>query len=252
MSPFVCPLQSYAYPISLIPIIHGPTGATATGAEGNDNVNWNGNNYDVDHNWSGITGTRLPAAIQVVNNGGYYAWSTANGGRNDAATTGIARKVLVIMTDGFSQMTADVPSNPPDVNTWDEEAVTLAQTLERGPDGVSGTTDDVEIYVVGFFPVPYDPSNASNNWARSRAAGYGTVDGSPPHPCPNATLPTVASNRFSYTSNSVTPIDEILNNIASSKAGSCDHYYPIAKSEGAPLPQLFRVLAGSIARGRLQ
>jgi Flp pilus assembly protein TadG len=250
MTPYACPLQTWDLPISQIPVIHGAA-ATATGTD-NNTVNYGGTNYNVNHNWSGITGTRLPNAIQIVSNGSYYAWSTANGGRNDAATTGVARKVLVLMTDGFSQLTADEPSNPPDVSTWDDEAITLAQTLELGPDGIAGTVDDVEVFVVGFFPVPYSSSTSDQNWARSMAANYGTVDGSPPHPCPNATIPTVASNRFSYLSNAPSGIDEVLNKIASSKAGSCDHYYPIAKSEGSKLPQLFRVLAGSIARGRLQ
>jgi hypothetical protein len=45
-------------------------------------------------------------------------------------------------------------------------------------------------------------------------------------------------------------VDELLNNIASSTAGTCDHYFPIGKTES--LPQLFRIMAGSIARGRLQ
>ena len=47
-------------------------------------------------------------------------------------------------------------------------------------------------------------------------------------------------------------MDELLNTISSSTPGSCDHYFPIAKSEGSDLPQLFRVMAGSIARGRLK
>jgi len=47
-------------------------------------------------------------------------------------------------------------------------------------------------------------------------------------------------------------VDELLNTISSSTPGSCDHYFPIAKSEGASLPQLFQIMAGSIARGRLQ
>jgi hypothetical protein len=176
------------------------------------------------------------------------------------------------MTDGFSQgpqtgiAYEGIPSTYPTYTTirtpvqkltapdsWDNEAIDLADRLKRGPDNnLAATDDNVEIYVVGFFPVPYNSSTGGTNWARSRAAGYGTVAANT-HPCPAATLPSVASNRFSYASNSVAPgVDELLNTISSSTPGSCDHYFPIAKSEGSSLPQLFRVMAGSIARGRLK
>ncbi len=45
-------------------------------------------------------------------------------------------------------------------------------------------------------------------------------------------------------------IDILLYNISSSTPGTCDHYYPLGKSEGL-LPQLFQALAGRISRGQL-
>ena len=44
-------------------------------------------------------------------------------------------------------------------------------------------------------------------------------------------------------------IDTLLRNVSSSSPGTCDHYFPIKKTED--LPQLFRTLASTIARGRL-
>ncbi|MGE3269326.1 MAG: TadE/TadG family type IV pilus assembly protein [Chloroflexota bacterium] len=251
MSAYACPLDSWTFPIDQVPVAVG-TPTTALGQQDN-----NGTNY----NWSGVTGTRLPAAISAVSNGSYYAWSTANGGRNDPATTGLARKVLVIMTDGFSQSAfnvspgVDIPSTL-DVGTWDNEAITKANVLKAGPDGNIATKDDnVEIYVVGFFCTPYSTSSGQSNWCRSRAAATGSVAAGT-HPCPGVPgtlLPSPGANTFSYASNSVTPgVDEILTAISSSTPGTCDHYFPISKSEGSSLPQLFRVVAGSIAKGRLQ
>lgn len=241
MAAYACPLVSWNFGISQIPVAYG-TPTTATGTQMNNSVSYT---------WSGITGTRLPAAINVTSNGSYYAWSTANGGRNDAATTGIARKVLVIMTDGFSQAPADLPSGGLDPSGWDAAAITAANTLKLGPNGIAGDWDDVEIYTVGFFCTPYDTNTAANNWCRSKAAATGTV-AAKTHPCPAATMP--GNTVFSYSDGtSVTPgVDQLLNSIASSTPGTCDHYFPIAKSEGSSLPQLFRVVAGSITRGRLQ
>jgi Flp pilus assembly protein TadG len=251
MSQYACNLKVYDYPWTAIPMITTPTpSGTPTTATG------------IDSNWSSTTGTNLSNALKIVNGNltGCYAWATSTtacptNGRNNAATTGLARKVLVIITDGFSQKPlAGLPSNYTSPSTWNSDAVTLANALKRGPDGDITTLDDnVEIYVVGFFCVHYDDDPSEFNWCRSRAADTGTVDGPTYHPCPNATLPTAASHKFSYDSNSVDPgVDELLNNISSSKSGSCDHYFPIAKSEGSKLPTLFRVMAGSIARGRLQ
>ncbi|MCC7370497.1 MAG: hypothetical protein IT306_18885 [Chloroflexi bacterium] len=251
MSGYACPLQSWAYPISQVPVIAG-TPVAATGLQ---------NNNSTSYNWSGATGTRLPAAIDVVSNGTYYAWSDANGGRNGNGGAGLARKVLVIMTDGFSQSPfnvssgVDIPSTL-NVTTWDADAIAKANALKAGPDGNIATPEDnVEIFVVGFFCTPYSTSAGQTSWCRSRAAATGTVAANT-HPCPGATgalLPAPGLNTFSYASNSVSPgVDEILNSIASSSPGTCDHYFPIAKSEGESLPQLFRVVAGAITRGKLQ
>jgi hypothetical protein len=257
MSQYACPLVSYDFPVTGI-MWNYDNQTRASGMTG--------------HSWSGITGTNLANAIKIVNGNftGCYAWATSTAscptnGRNDA-TTGLARKVLVIITDGFSQEPADtLPAAYPTYtslaghhyttpDSWNAEVVDLATKLKKGPDGDLTTLDDnVEIYVVGFFPVPYSSSTGSSNWARSRAAATGTVAAGT-HPCPGASLPASSARTFSYDdANSVDPgVDELLNNVSSSKAGSCDHYFPISKDEGSSLPQLFRVMAGSIARGRLQ
>lgn len=258
MSQYACSLDSYTYPYTGLNVVGTPVVPT-----GIDNK---------PYGWFGVTGTNLSGSIKIVNGDrtGCYAWATSTtacptNGRNNPATTGMARKVLVIMTDGFSQLPVDgLPSGYPTYratatpgtysapDAWNKEAVDLSDRLKRGPDGDINTLDDnVEIYVVGFFPVPYVDDNSEGNWQRSKAADYGTVDGSPRHPCPNTTLPI--SSRFSYAGSSVSPgVDEVLNRISSSRPGTCTHYFPIAKDEGTKLPQLFRVMAGSIARGRLQ
>jgi Flp pilus assembly protein TadG len=254
MSIYACPLQSWDYQISAVPVIAG-TPVAATGITNN-----NGTGYS----WNGATGTRLPAAIDIVTSGATgYAWSDANGGRNGNNGAGLARKVLVIMTDGFNQSAfklsggEDIPSTV-DVDLWDAEVINKANALKRGPDGDINTLEDnVEIYVVGFFCTGYNSSTSETNWCRSRAAATGSLTAnSNTHPCPGATgasLPSAGSNTFSYASNSVSPgVDELLNRIASSSPGTCDHYFPISKAEGGNLPRLFEIIAGSIARGRLQ
>jgi hypothetical protein len=246
MSDYACPLQSWQYPYSLVPQVSG-TPAVPTGVD--------------NHTWYGMTGTKLSNALKIVNGNttGCYAWATSTSacptnGRNDAATTGFARKVLVIMTDGFSETgTESLPSGYPTYTTiatpvasytaptsWDKEAVDLADRLKKGADNNASTTDDnVEIYVVGFYCNPSTASSTaiSEGWCASTLAIT-----SSPHPCPGATWPT--------TSPAPSTVDTLLRTISSSKAGTCDHYFPIQKTES--LPQLFRVMAGSIARGRLQ
>jgi hypothetical protein len=43
----------------------------------------------------------------------------------------------------------------------------------------------------------------------------------------------------------------LLVSISSSAPGTCDHYYPLSKTETTSLPQLFTALAGTISRGQL-
>jgi hypothetical protein len=107
--------------------------------------------------------------------------------------------------------------------------------LKLGPDQQPGTDDDVEIYVVGYFCTPY--SSADSSFCKSRLAGT-----SSPHPCPGPTYPTGATS---------SAVDDLLVTISSSTAGSCDHYYPLSKTETTSLPQLFSQLAGTISRGQL-
>jgi hypothetical protein len=95
VSPFGCPLDARErYPVQVNGTPTTPTsfecGGTSCGS------------------LPAHTGTKLPNGISVTNNASYYAWSTANGGRNGAGTDPYARKILVMMTDGFSEE----PDNP--------------------------------------------------------------------------------------------------------------------------------------------
>ena len=160
--------------------------------------------------------------------GTYHAWDTANGGRNSAVSGNNARKVLVLMTDGFNELWPSVGNPVGSASAWDSQFVNMANTLKLGPDGVAGTADDVEIYTIGFFCSP----QGSQRWCAS-----GMADATP-HPCPGGAMPGTA-----------TAIDVLLRDASSSAPGTCDHYFPIKKTED--LPTLFRTLAGTIARGRL-
>jgi Flp pilus assembly protein TadG len=240
MSNYGCPMQSWIYPYNMVPVTYG-TPTTATGVQ--------------NHTWNGMTGTKLSNALKIVNGNttGCYAWASSTtacptNGRNNAMTSeGLARKVLVIMTDGFSEVGGEgLPTGYPTYSgqsapsSWDTEAMDLVTALKKGPDGdITTTNDNVEIYVVGFY--------CNNSTASSTAQSLGWCSSnlavtSSPHPCPGATWPT--------TSPAPSSTDTLLRTISSSTTGTCDHYFPIQKTES--LPQLFRVMAGSIARGRLQ
>jgi Flp pilus assembly protein TadG len=234
VSPYGCPLSSIGY--TSPPVVYG-TPTTALGFHDNGNQIPSGQNATL----LPATGTKLPNAITAVSNGSYYAWSTANGGRNDPSNEGLARKVLVIMTDGNNEQNSlvGVPSGQGTEGSWDTDVVSQANTLKLGPDGVAGTTDDVEIYVVGFYCNTSSASALATtlSWCSSNLA----VSASP-HKCPGPSWPT--------TGPSPSATDTLLRNISSSSPGTCNRYFPLQKSES--LPQLFRVIAGSIAKGRLQ
>jgi Flp pilus assembly protein TadG len=221
MSTFACPLVSWRYTAP------DQSGAGRVPSSG---VRYNGSTL-LAGPAPGFTGTKLPNGITVVKDTGYDAWSTGSGGRNNASGEGTARKVLVLMTDGFNELWPSTghPLGSGAPGAWDSEVVSRANALKLGADGISGTPDDVEIYTIGFFCTPY----GSQNWCASRLA-----DTSAPHPCPGGAMPGTASS-----------IDTLLRNVSSSSPGTCDHYLPIKKTED--LPTLFRNLAGTIARGRL-
>jgi hypothetical protein len=202
-----------------------------------------------------FTGTKLPNAFSVLSEStppppdaspAFYAWSTANGGRNDAARGNNARKVLVMFTDGQNEAfpTAQVqpdPAFPEDVGAYAAQARALADSLKLGPDQQAGTDDDVEIFVVGYFCTPYDnspPGSSSSSFCKSRLAATAS-----PHPCPGATYPPSGATPSS--------VDDLLVALSSSSPGSCDRYFPLSKTETTTLPQLFAGLAGTISRGQL-
>jgi Flp pilus assembly protein TadG len=253
MSSYGCPLQSWVYPYQMVPVSTGtPTPATGVGPpSGTPGA----------HSWNGMTGTKLSNAIKIVNGNitGRYAWASGaptNGRNNNMTSEGLARKVLVIMTDGVSEEGGDgIPDNYPSYGGtpaplgWDLEVKNLATALKKGPDGnLSTTADNVEIYVVGFYCDAADAATSSLaknlGWCSSAIAVTPPLNqsNSSVHPCPGGVYPP-AGVTPSYT-------DNLLQAISSSTPGTCDHYFPIRKSEN--LPQLFRVMAGSIARGRLQ
>ncbi len=174
----------------------------------------------------GGTGTKLDAGLTAVSRSGFYAWDCANGGRNDCAGEGWAQKVLVYMTDGDNNLANPHPLTLASgiESTWDTEFVAESAVLELGPDGSPGTNDDVEIYVVGYF----DPGTISLQ-----------ADTPSPHPCPGP-LPAAAQR---------SSIDDLLITVSSSAAGTCDHYFPLQKTES--LPAVFQVLASKISRAKL-
>lgn len=236
-----CPLVSWKY--QKVPVTYGtPTASgtpvSAAGLQDNGTTKLPNATASCSSGseWCMATGTKIANGLTVAKEGSYCAWSTANGGRNDPATTGVARKVLVMMTDGKNESAQlGIPTNyTPDLSDWDQTARDAAAAIKLGCDGTAGTVDDVEVFVVGFFCTPY---NSGSAWCLSRIADTTTT-----HKCPGTTWPT--------SSPAPSTIDTLLRDVSSSSSGTCDHYFPIKKTED--LPQLFRVMAGSIARGRLQ
>jgi hypothetical protein len=176
----------------------------------------------------GITGTTTPYGF-----GTNYAWSTTNNGRNNSTPNSAlnARKVMVLMTDGQNEMwPLPGPGGAETVANYDQQVQDMANALQKGPDGATGTNDDVEVYVVGYFCTSYP-----TGFCQSKLASV------TPHACPGPTMPANASS-----------IDILLNTVASSTPGTCDHYYPLGKTETVQsLPGLFQALAGRISRGQL-
>lgn len=244
MNQYACPLTSWQYTAQAVGTYastawHPPSGMQYAGQ-------WEGGQGLA----PAFTGTKEPNGIKVVNNpssgyqpnpsSGYYAWSESNGGRNNLNGEGYAHKVLVLITDGQDELWP-VQGNPQSgnggVNAWDNEWVARANALKAGPDGVVGTPDDVEIYTVGFFCTPYSASSQypqiPSMWCKSQMADMS------PHPCPSAT----------WNASKASSIDTLLWEVSSSSPGTCDHYFPIRKTED--LPKLFTQLGNAIAWPRL-
>jgi len=97
--------------------------------------------------------------------------------------------------------------------------------VKPGGDGVIGTSDDVEIYTIGFFDTGTDASNFAT---------------SPTPLCPAAVIPPNPSTN-----------DTELISASTSKPGSCDHYYPLNKNNSSNLPTLLTTVANQILRARL-
>jgi Flp pilus assembly protein TadG len=230
-----CPVG--AYNKGGCPIQHVWYNAADRATTVNSGIGWG---YD-----PGFTGTKLPNGFSALGISGTglpygfgsnYAWSTANGGRNDSTPNSPynARKVMVMMTDGQNEMyPLPGPGGAETVSNYDTMMQDMATALRKGPDGTAGTYDDVEIYVVGYFCTNY-PSG----FCQSALAAV------TPHGCPGPIYPPPGMT--------TSAIDDKLNQLTSSTPGSCDHYYPLGKTETIQsLPGLFQALAGRISRGQL-
>jgi Flp pilus assembly protein TadG len=177
------------------------------------------------------SGTELPNGIRVVDGTdgpASYPWTLANGARNNSpAGSGWAKKILIMMTDGED----NDGTGQHQESAWDAQVVTAASALQNGLLPLD-PSDDVEIYVINFqcgLGQTY-PGGCTSELA-SLPAGA--------HLCPGPVAPTA----------SMSNTDRVLNGVASSTAGSCDHYFPLRKDED--LPTLFLQLAGTISRGAL-
>jgi Flp pilus assembly protein TadG len=176
-------------------------------------------------------GTRLPAAIYAVG-GPTSGVFTGPNSRNNPATTGIAHKVLILMTDGVNE---DLTGNGQNA-AWDTEFGNAAAALKPG--ATANPADDIEIYTINFTcPVISGTQTVYPDalYCMSRVASDGAIGGT--YGCPSATIPATS------------PVDDLLIAASSSKPGTCDHYFPLKK--GDSLPNLFVRLAGSISRGQL-
>lgn len=219
--PNVCLLDAhYVLPLSdnrttLFQVINGPAGGCpAMPAQPPDfRPIPSPNPYRCPFHSVGGSGTYIRGGIDITFLPGVWnAWSTANGGRAEA------RKILVLFSDGQTNVDGITEA------TADSRAVASANTTKRGADGLSGTADDVEIFVVGLF--------------QGNEASATGLTGTTPPGCPRAALP-----------GGRTDTDNMLISVSSSSPGSCDHYYPI--DDPTALPQTFRTIAGALARGRL-
>ncbi len=145
------------------------------------------------------------------------------------------RQHMIMMTDGENNDNYDTGSPPHRTSqngVWDTAVVTAATTLEAGPN-TTIPEDDVEIYVINL---QCDNSNTfSNGGCTSKLASRAPGD----HLCPG---PMPVAGDLSNT-------DTVLIATSSSKTGTCDHYYPLRRTEN--LPGLFLQLAGTISRGAL-
>jgi Flp pilus assembly protein TadG len=185
------------------------------------------------------SGTKLPNGIKAVDGTGTtpYAWTSANGARNDIpAGSGWAKKILIMMTDGEDndQYDSGSPSRASMNGQWDLDVVNAATVLQNGASAVD-PSDDVEIYVINF---QCDATNTYPSGCTSKLAS--TAIGA--HLCPGTGAPNSLPGTTSNT-------DNVLIAVSSSKPTTCDHYFPLRKDED--LPSLFIQLAGTISRGAL-
>jgi hypothetical protein len=197
-----CPSMPVQPPTTLVPRFTAPAGMTT---------------YACPLRSVGGSGTYIKVGFDITFlPGTWNMWSTARGGRPDA------RKVLVIFTDGITNVTT------PSTAIANSLSIDAANAIKPGADGVMnspvGMVDDVEIFVVGFFDSNESP-----------------IANMTPPGCPGRPGDPIPGTR--------SEMDDMLIAASSSRPSTCDHYYPLADRTG--LPDTFRRIAGAIARGRL-
>jgi hypothetical protein len=161
---------------------------------------------------AGGSGSYVRSGLAIVHPpAGESLFAPQNGGRIGA------QKVLVLLSDnannaGISEEVANA------------ETVRYAAIVKRGADGRPDVPrrvqDDVEIFAIGFF-----------------GGGESAMLASRVSQCPAAELPLARS-----------PIDEMMIAVSSSRPGTCDHYYPVAKDSNlVPIARaLVSVIAGEV------
>lgn len=131
-----------------------------------------------------------------------------------------AKKFLVLVTGGANEFEGPGAVPVPEANARTVEA---ANAAKRGADGLLGTADDVEVYIVGYF----SQNESSLTQPQPRCAGPTFP---PPGPPP-------------------TTVDIMLRDASSSTSGSCDHYFPLDTNQN--LPQVMDRIASLITWSRL-
>jgi hypothetical protein len=191
---------------------------------------------------TGLAGTGADCGLMT----GCYTWANANGGRDGQAEAGCGRKKLVTMTDGFNQFPTGLPANYPNDNprAWNTEMKTLATTQNRGANGILGTLTTVGSLSCASCACRSAATRRSRTGAAAgrRAPSMQLQRRNCNAPCPNLDRPS--------SSPTISAIGQDLNDVSSCTSGTRTHYFPNSKSTGESLPPLFRVIAGSIARGR--
>lgn len=206
---------------------------------------------------NGITAAFVPSVWSPYDykNEPWDAFSAQHGGRDGSDGTPAAHRVLVVMTDGTNTIEPIPPGSACTLNSNGDSAepqncaasgrvsfarydpghmsteadpatINAANAAKLGPDGQQNTADDIEIYTIGFYG----------------GGESGLTSGSTPL-CPATVLTPAIQSQMK-------PADQLLLSVSSSTSGSCDHYFPVAKSAQG-LSSIFSSIAGRIKHAQL-